>query len=167
MNTQHIINGIFTALARSEEQLHPDARILTSFPRLIQLKYYNCGAVSTAMVLRYFGKQISIESLERQLDTTTEGTSQSDIKRVLRKYGLKIRVNANTTLHDIKKAIHSGSPAIISVQDGWHYSCVYAISDTHVFVMNPSLGEMGSIKCALSKSEFKDIFDNWAIFVSR
>lgn len=167
MNIQFVIDSLMTSLAKMEERLHPDARILPGFARMIQLKPYNCGAVSTEMVLQYFGKRISLESLERQLGTTIEGTSPSDIKRVLKKYGLKIHVNSKMSIRDLKTAIDAGSPVIVSLYDHFHYSVIYGYSSSNIFVMNPSLGEMGSIKCALSKSEFKDIFDHWGLIISR
>lgn len=167
MNKQSVIDALFTSLARSEELLHPTATVLPDFPRSIQLDFYSCGAKSTYMILKYFGKNCTHESVERQLGTTSDGTSPSDIKRVLKKYGLKVQVNAKMTFRDIRKAINNGSPVLVSVNDGWHYSVVYGYSDTHIFVMNPSLGEMGSMKVAVSKSDWRDVFDSWGIVVSQ
>ncbi len=166
MNTQQIVDTIFTRLARIEEQFHPSAILLPNFPRSIQLDYYSCGAKSTYMVLKHFGKPCTHESVERQLGTTTEGTSPADIKRILKKFGLNVRVNSDMGIHDLKKAIIAGSPVLVSIHDGWHYSVVYGISSSHIFVMNPSLGEMGSIKVAVSKSEWREIFDRWGVVVS-
>lgn len=167
MNKQTVINTLFTTLARSEEQLHPTATLLLDFPRSIQLDFYSCGAKSTYMILKYFGKKCTHESVERQLGTETDGTSPSDIKRVLKKHGLKIHMNTDMGIRDLKAAIKSGSPVLVSVNDGWHYSVIYGFSKTHVFVMNPSLGEMGSIKVAVSKSEWREIFDRWGVVVSK
>jgi len=167
MNTQLVVDRIMTSLARMEEHVHTDATILPNFPRSIQLDYYSCGAKSAYMVLKYFGKRCTHKSVERRLGTTIEGTSRADIVRVLRKNRLKVQVNTDISINDLKKAINAGSPVLVSLYDNWHYSVVYGISDTHVFVMNPSLGEMGSIKVAVNKSEWRKIFDLWGLIISR
>ena len=167
MGKQSVIDTLFSSMARAEEKIFPDAIILPNFPRSIQLDFYSCGAKSTYMVLKYLGKPCTHETVERQLGTTTDGTSPSDIKRVLRNHGLEVKVNTKMGIRDLKAAIQNDSPVIVSLYDGWHYSVVYGISDTHIFVMNPSLGEMGSIKVAVSKSEWRAMFDRWGIVVSK
>jgi predicted double-glycine peptidase len=162
MNRQNIVDALFTSLARSEEKLHPRAVLLPNFPRSIQLDYYSCGAKSTYMVLKYFGKRCTPGSVERELGTDEDGTSPTDIKRVLRKHGLKVHVNADMGLRDLRKAINAGSPVLVSLYDGWHYSVVYGYSDKYIFVMNPSLGEMGSLKCAVRLAEWR-----WNIIVKQ
>jgi predicted double-glycine peptidase len=165
MNRQHVVDALFTSLARTEERLHPDAILLPNFPRSIQLDYYSCGAKSTYMVLKYFGKCCTPESVERELDTDEDGTSPSDIKRVLRKHGLKVHVNTDMGLRDLRKAISAGSPVLVSLYEGWHYSVVYGYLDKYIFVMNPSLCEMGSLKVAVTLSEWRKIFDRWGVVV--
>ncbi len=68
-------------------------------------------------------------------------------------------------IRELKSAIKADSPVIVSLYGNWHYSVVYGFSDTHIFVMNPSLGEMGSIKCAIKIAEFREIFDRWGVVV--
>ena len=164
---QCVIDTLFSSLARAEEQLYPNATILPSFPRSIQLDWYTCGAKSTYMVLRYFGKRCTPSSVEDELGTTYAGTPRTAIKRVLRKHGFRIRVNTDMSLRDLKSAIHAGSPVIVRLYDGWHYSVVYGYSDRHVFVMNPSLGEMGSVCCAVRLNEWQRMFDGWGIVVKQ
>jgi ABC-type bacteriocin/lantibiotic exporter with double-glycine peptidase domain len=162
---QSIIDALFSSLARAEEQLYPNATILPSFPRSIQLDGYSCGAKSTYIILRYFGKRCSAVSVETELGTTGEGTSKSDIKRVLRKRGLKIVECSRMNFRDLKSAIDAGSPVLVSLYDNWHYSVVYGYSGRQIFVMNPSLGSMGAIRCAIRLAEWQRIFDRWGIVV--
>ena len=63
---------------------------------------------------------------------------------MLRKHGLKVVLDTRMVIRDLKSAINSGSPELVSLYDGWHYSVVYGYDSKHIFVMNPSLGEMGS-----------------------
>jgi predicted double-glycine peptidase len=158
---------MFTAMARSEEQLHPHAVVLPGFPRSIQLDGYSCGAKSTYMILKYFGRSCTATSVEAELRTDEDGTSSTDIKPRLRKHGLKVHVNANMGLRDLKAAINAGSPVLVSLYDGWHYSVVYGYSPGYVFVMNPSLGSMGSVKCAVGLAEWRRMFDGWGVVVKQ
>lgn len=171
MDKLTVINSLFTTLARSEEQLHPDATLLPNFPRGIQLNSHTCGSVSTFIILNYFGKSDNYPKVERQLGTDEDGTSPSDIKRVFKKYGLKVSTKTNMTIRDLNAAINNGSPVLISICDDEHYAVVYGYSRTHVFVMNSSLDAsddgVGSIKVAVPRKEFLGYWDKWGIVVSR
>ncbi len=159
---QEIVDALATATARLEESVYTNAVILPEFPRSIQLDGYSCGAKSAYTVLRYYNKRCTPLSVERELHTTWEGTAVSDIKRVLKKHGLKYRKITN-----LKSAIDKGHPVLISLYDHWHYSVCYGYSNSHYFIMNPSLGEMGSWPCAVRKKKFKRIFDGWALEVNK
>ncbi len=164
---QSIIDSLATYAARIEESAYTEAVILPNFPRSIQLDYYSCGAKSVYTILKYFGKNCTPGSVEHALRTREEGTAVADIKRVLNDRGLFDREFHSARLVDLKKAIDSGRPCLISMYDSWHYAVVYGYSDKHVLVMNPSLSRenMGSIRCAVKKKEFKRIFDGWALEV--
>ena len=164
---QHVVDMLFSSLARAEEQLYPGAVILPHFARSIQLDGYSCGAKSTYTVLRYFGCGCSSASVEAELGTTWEGTPSSDIKRVLRRHGLKIAVHTRMDLRALKSAINAGCPVLVSLYEGWHYSVVFGYSSGHVFVMNPSLGSMGSVKCAVRLADWRGMFDGCGIVVKQ
>jgi len=153
-----IVDSLATAVARLEESAYPNAVILPDFPRSIQLDGYSCGAKSVYCILRYHNKRCTPLSVERELHTTYEGTSIPDIKRVLKRHGLKYR-----KIKDLKSAIEKGHPVLLSLYNHWHYSVVYGYSKTHYFVMNPSLGDMGSLSCAVRKKKFKRMWDGWAL----
>ena len=153
-----IVDTLATAVARLEESLYPHAVILADFPRSIQLDGYSCGAKSVYAILRYYSKRCYPLSVEQELHTTYEGTSISNIKRVIKRHGLKYR-----KIRNLKSAIDKGYPVLVSTHGHWHYSVVYGYSKTHYFVMNPSLGEMGSLSCAVRKREFKRVRDGWAL----
>ena len=159
---QEIVDALATAAARLEESAYRNAVILPDFPRSIQLDGYSCGAKSLHSILRYYNKRCSHLSVEKELRTTYEGTSIINIKRVLKKHGLKHRKTQN-----LKDAISNGHPVLVSLYDHWHYSVCYGYSPFHYFVMNPSLGDMGSVSCAVRKQKFKRIWDGWALEVFR
>jgi len=153
-----IVDTLTTAAAHIEEFAYPNATILRNLPKSLQLDHYSCGAKSLYTILRYYSKRCTPLSVEREPHTTYEGTSISDIKRVLKQHGLKYR-----KIRDLKGAIDKGHPVLLSLYDHWHYSVVCGYSSSHYFIMNPSLGEMGSLSCAVRKKKFKRMWDGWAL----
>jgi hypothetical protein len=156
---QNTVDKIFTALARAEELLHPDTTLLQNFPRSIQLDGFSCGEKCTYCILKYFGIETSHQRLQELLHTDESGTSRSDIKRVLKQFGLRYRVVRKVS--DLRKV-----PVLVSTYDSWHYCVVYGVSRTNYLVMNPSLGSMGSLSVAVSKDRFLRQFDGWGLVVS-
>jgi ABC-type bacteriocin/lantibiotic exporter with double-glycine peptidase domain len=163
---QKIIDAIATTAARIEALTHPNAIILPNFTRSIQLDSYSCGAHSVYTILKYFRKHCTTVTVEKQLGTDEDGTSTNNIKRVLRTYGLNIRVNTKMNMWALKETINTGSSVLVSLYEGWHYSVVYRYSSKHIFIMNPSLGSMGSLFCAVRKDRFRRIWDRYGIVVS-
>jgi ABC-type bacteriocin/lantibiotic exporter with double-glycine peptidase domain len=168
---QNIIDAIATTAARIETFAHPNAVILPNFPRSIQLDEYSCGAKSVYCILQYYRKRCTPDTVERLLDTDEDGTDVSDIKRVLKRHGLKCRTLRKPGLRDLKAAIDDDCPILVSLYDGEHYAVVYGYSSGHIFVMNPSLDfsedGVGSLKCAVSKSKFRKIWDRWGIEIAQ
>jgi hypothetical protein len=70
-------------------------------------------------------------------------------------------------LRDLKSAINAACPVNVRLYDGWHYSVVHGYSNRHVFVMNPSLGEMGSMCCSVGMDEWHRILDGRGIVVKQ
>lgn len=171
MKNHTALDKILTALARSEEKLHPTATLLPQFPRRIQPNYYTCGAISVQIILKYFGIRRSLGTVCRYLGTDSDGTDVADIIATFKRYGLHTMTNARLTLKVLSKAIQTGSPVLISICDGEHYAVVYGVSRTHIFVMNSSLDAsddgVGSIKVAVPRKEFLGYWDRWGIIVSR
>ena len=169
---QNIIDAIATTVARIETFTHPDAVILPHFSRSVQLDYYSCGAKSVYCILQYYRKRCTPESVERLLDTDEDGgTDVSDIKRVLKRHGLKCRTLRKPGLRDLKAAIDDDCPILVSLYDGEHYAVVYGYSSGHIFVMNPSLDftedGVGSLWCAVRNDQFRRIWDRWGIEIAQ
>ena len=166
---QNIIDAIATTAAKIEALTHSDATILPHFPRSIQyLDSYSCGAKSVYCILQYYDKTCTPESIEEQLHTDTDGTAVSDIKRVCRRYHLNCRTLRKPGLRDLRTAIDDDCPVLVSLYDSEHYAVVYGYSPSHMFVSNPSLNNLGygSIRCAITNSEFRKAWDKWAVIVS-
>ena len=160
---QNIIDAIATTAARIETLTHLDSIILPNFPRSIQLNRFSCGAKSVYCILRYYDKQCTPDTVERLLDTDEDGTDVSDIKRVLKRYGLTYRTLRKPGLCDLRTAINDECPILIPLYDGEHYAVVYGYSSNHMFVSNPSLNRL---RCAIPNAEFRSDWDRWGIVVS-
>jgi ABC-type bacteriocin/lantibiotic exporter with double-glycine peptidase domain len=172
MKTQiSVFDRLMTSMARAEEKLHPDAVLLSFFPRRIQRNAFSCGAISVFIILEYFGIPVSYNKVFRLLGTDQDGTAASEIKRTFKKFGLNATTNVRMGIGELKKAINKGSPVLISICEDEHYAVVYGYSRTHIFVMNSSLDAsdegVGSIKVAVPRREFLDYWDRWGIIVSR
>ena len=163
---QQIIDFLASLFANAETILHPDAVVLENFPRSLQLDSHSCGAKAVYCILQFYNKQCTPESVEEQLHTDEDGTAVSNIKRVFRRYHLNCRILRKPKLQDLRAAINDDCPVLVSLYDGEHYAVVYGYSDSHMFVSNPSLNNLtgyGSIRCAITKSEFMKIWDKWAL----
>jgi hypothetical protein len=166
---QQVVDFLAALFADTETILHPDAVTLPNFPRSLQIDSYSCGAKSIYCILQYYGKQCTPESAEEALKTDINGTAASDIKRVFSRYHLNCRSLRKPGFRDLKIAIDDECPVLITLNDGEHYAVVYGYSDSHIFVSNPSLNMLtgyGSIRCAITNSEFQKIWDKWGIIVS-
>ena len=165
MVLQKTADTLATTLLQAETTLHPDATILEGFERSPQLNFHGCGISSCIVILRYFGKRISAASLARKLRTDYSGTAPSNLKRVLRKYGLKVAERDQMRIRDLKGAIEDGSPVLISTQGHMHYATVFGIGRRVVFVSDSVV--YGSVRCAWSKEEFRGTWTRWGLIVSR
>lgn len=164
---QELIDTLATAAARIEEAAFlGSAVILPDFPRSIQFQKSTCGLHCVHTILKYFGKNCPFEHLKVDLQTDADGTAVTDIKQVLRKHSLKVRELHDARLSDVGRSIRNGSPMLLSLFDGEHYSVVFGVSSSRIYVMNPSLGWMGSWRCAIRIDRFRRKWDRWALIVS-
>ena len=169
---QELVDKIATALQAAEVLAHPDAVVLKGFPRAVQLDRHSCGEKAVWSVLRYFGIRASHPRLERMLRTDEDdGTDVADIKRVFRHFKLECRTLRKPTVRTLQSCIEDGCPVLVSMYEGEHYACVWGMSATHVFVMNPSidarLSGVGSVGSVMTKADFRFAWDQWGIVVSK
>jgi hypothetical protein len=167
---QNIIDTLATSAARLETLVYPGAIILPNFPRSIQIDYYSCGAKSVYCILRYYDRQCTPGSVEKELHTDEDGTDVSDIKRVFRRYHLNCRTLRKPGLRELKTSINDGYPVLVSLYDSEHYAVVYGYSSTHIWLMNSSVDiaedGVGSLGCAVRKVRFRNAWDRWAVVIS-
>jgi ABC-type bacteriocin/lantibiotic exporter with double-glycine peptidase domain len=150
-------------LVKEIEELDPSAKILPNVRRSLQLDLYSCGVQSVYVILRYFGKRVSLAKLERELQTDWTGTEKADIKRVLKQCGLRCDVRRSAKLRDIREAVDRGRPVLITMHEGAHWAVAYGYSGAHVYLVDSWVPS--NIWCRVSNSRFRDQWDNWMIVV--
>lgn len=97
-------------------------------PTIIQIEATECGAVSLAIILAYYGKYVTIEELRVACNVTRDGASASNVSEAAQAYGLTCE-GYSLDLEEIKTA---SLPAIIFwdfehfvVFEGYGKDCFY------------------------------------------
>jgi ABC-type bacteriocin/lantibiotic exporter with double-glycine peptidase domain len=123
---QQVIDFFVSLGADAETILHTDVVTLPDFPRSIQLfDNYSCCAKSVFTILHFYKKPCTPKSVEEQLHTDEDGTTVSNIKRVLNRYGLVFQTLRKPGPRDLKAAIDDDCPVLVSLYAGSHYSVIY------------------------------------------
>src|SRR5579885_2224608 len=78
-------------------------------PRLIQMEAAECGAVALGIVLGYYGRFLSLETLRRECGISREGADIYTLVRVAEYYGLETEVYSA----DLEDLQDSPLPAIV------------------------------------------------------
>ena len=164
MGIQDIADAISNSIKYFED-LDSNAVILNGCPRSIQLEHSTCGVHSIFVILSYFGKRVSLDRLKRELRTDHDGTTEEDVRRVLRKYRLKFRVEPNASIKSIRRAIDAATPVLVSTFHGDHWCVVYGYSDRVVYVSDSSV--LKNLRCRVRVDDFRRQWDRWMMCVLR
>jgi ABC-type bacteriocin/lantibiotic exporter with double-glycine peptidase domain len=150
-------------VAKWFEDQDPSATILRGVHRSLQLDRYSCVVQSARVILDYFGRSLSIDSIELRLGTDSDGTSTTAIRHLFRARGLTTTIHADAMFRDIKKAIDSGSPLLVSLSGSEHWAVVYGYSKGAVFVADSSITK--NPRCRVSRARFLKQWDRWMMSV--
>lgn len=163
--TKRMVDEALTAVARVEEKLvaDSDAVILEDFPRPVQGDPFTCGVQATFAVLRWFGRARSPSAVIKALGTTSDGTDEHQIRRVLRARGLHVRVLPRAGVDDLRRAIHADSPAIVLMDDESHWAVVYGYDDGGFYVADSAVARAARVR--QSSDDFRSRWDRWAMVV--
>ncbi len=154
-----------TCEQRLQSKLDPGAVILEGWRPSMQPDQYSCGVQSCFMILRYFGKARSVESVEKELGTDENGTTASAIITLLRRRGLRVGIDAGASLDSLREAIRRGSPVLVStIHAGGHWVVVYGFSHGCIYVSDPSCKRPFS---RWTIRYFMAHWERWALTVSR
>ena len=157
-----LLDTIMNPVKVIEEWADPDCRCLDGFTRSLQLDGYSCGAQCTFMILRYFGKARSIENVTRELATDTDGTSQTQIRTLLKRRGLRPKRISSPKLRHLREAIDDNCPVLVSM-DTDHWAVVYGYGPGAIYIVDPALRR--SFFCRCPVENFCRRWDKWALVV--
>jgi uncharacterized protein YvpB len=127
-----------------------DKNELSNFPLIAQPDNITCGVASISMVLKYYGKEVSINDIRKRAKTDIwtkgnkkiGGTQPIFVKIALNHYDVPSNIEYGN-LDKLKYYIDQGKPVIVLVRSGFllmHYIVVIGYTQTEIIVANPSNG---------------------------
>ena len=115
------------------------------YPALMQLSETDCGAACMAMILRYYGKHVSINRLRDVVNVSRDGATLYSVAEGAERLGFHTRgVRAG-----YDALLKANLPAIAH-WEGFHYIVLYEARPDYVIVADPAIG-----KRKLSRAEFE------------
>ncbi len=132
------------APASTEEPVYQPRRA-RRYPALLQLSETDCGAACLSMILRYYGKHVSINRLRDLANVSREGATLYSISEAAETLGFHTRGIRASYEHLLKAEL----PAIAHWQ-GFHYIVLYEATPDRVVVADPAIGLR-----KLSREEFE------------
>ncbi|HVS81100.1 MAG TPA: peptidase domain-containing ABC transporter [Pyrinomonadaceae bacterium] len=134
----------FEAVTSPAEELPPAAppeeqayrpRRARRHPALLQLSETDCGAACLSMILRYYGKHVSINRLRDLANVSREGATLYSIAEAAETVGFHTRGIRASYEHLEKVEL----PAIAH-WEGFHYVVLYEVGPDRVVVADPAIG---------------------------
>jgi HlyB family type I secretion system ABC transporter len=111
-------------------------RLVKRYPFFAQQSATDCGVACLAMISRYWGKQFSINRLRDIANVDRDGTSLRGLSGAAESVGFSTRP-VKASLNQFAK---QSLPAIAH-WEGKHYVVVYEITQKHVIVGDPAIGQ--------------------------
>jgi ATP-binding cassette, subfamily B, bacterial HlyB/CyaB len=105
------------------------------YPALLQLSETDCGAACLAMILRYYGKQVSINRLRDLANVSRDGATLYSVAEAAEQLGFTTR-GIRASWDYLSKV---ETPAIAH-WEGFHYIVLYKATPDHVIVADPAIG---------------------------
>ncbi|MBI3928871.1 MAG: peptidase domain-containing ABC transporter [Armatimonadetes bacterium] len=121
--------------APAAETVRPPFRFFGKYPFLRQHDQSDCGAASLAMILRYWGRRISLSRLRDMANVSREGASLLSVAEAAEQLGF----SARGMRLDYRSLTRAPLPAIAHWQ-GNHYIVVYRAGPHRVLVADPGIG---------------------------
>ncbi len=126
-------------------------------PQVFQMEAAECGAACLSMILRYYGKWLSLDSLRKDCGVSRDGVKASSIVNAAKKYGLTARGVSISVPHLIELG---DMPCIIFWKFN-HFVVLRGFTRKHALINDPNAG---MIKVPLE--EFEAAFTGIALFFS-
>ena len=105
------------------------------YPSLLQVSETDCGAACLSMILKFFGKHVSINKLRELANVGRDGSSLKSIAEAAEKLGFVTR--GLKTSYDRLERVEL--PAIVHWQ-GFHFVVLYEVTRDRVILSDPAIG---------------------------
>jgi subfamily B ATP-binding cassette protein HlyB/CyaB len=105
------------------------------YPALLQLSETDCGAACLSMILRYYGKHVSINRLRDLANVSREGATLHSVAEAAETLGFHTRGIRASYEHLPKVEL----PAVAH-WEGFHYIVLYEATPERVVVADPAIG---------------------------
>ena len=132
----------------TQKAKHLLQRVTQRYPFFAQQSASDCGAACLAMVCRYWGKNFSINRLRDITNVDRNGASLHGLVAAAESIGFATRPIKAKIEYLAKQKL----PAIIHWQ-GQHYIVVYEITNKHIIVGDPAIGQ--------KTLNYKEFQENW------
>ncbi|AOY84673.1 peptidase domain-containing ABC transporter [Moorena producens JHB] len=130
-------------------------RVIRRYPFFAQQSGSDCGAACLVMIGRYWGKRFSVNRLRDISNADRNGASLRGLSAAAESIGFSTRpVKAS-----LDRLAKQQLPAIVH-WEGKHFIVVYEITNKHVVVADPGLGQK-----TLSHQEFKADWTGYALLL--
>ena len=117
-----------------EEPIY-EPRRARRYPALLQLSETDCGAACLSMILRYYGKHVSINRLRDLANVSREGSTLHSVAEAAESLGFHTRGIRASYEHLLKVEL----PAVAH-WEGFHYIVLYEARENRVVVADPAIG---------------------------
>lgn len=110
---------------------------MSGFPHFNQLDSWDCGPTSLKIIAQYFGHDIDIERIRKEIDFERIGVSLNSLEDAAEKIGFEHH-SVQLTFEDLKD--RAPLPCICHWQQN-HFFVIHAIKNNKVYISDPAKGK--------------------------
>lgn len=147
-----LLSIVIVYLYGLEERTHPDEHTIPFTTTISQPDDITCGPACAAMILRHYGKEVTVEQVKALTKTVWFTHRSQDIGMTspdylpvaMNKLGVPSQMKYGN-IDTLKHYVAQGRPCIALVRSGerlWHYIVIRGFTPDKVLVADPSGGEL-------------------------
>lgn len=155
-----IFVGVLISQTLFNDSSHPESCQIDSFPLIDQPDEITCGPTSALMVLKFYGKNVTLKQVESETktewfefeDNHVGMTAPEFIPKAMTIFGVK-SYRRSGNIDKVKRYISQGKPVIVLVRSSrttWHYVVVIGYDKDSVTIADPG----GGIRWSLPTGDF-------------
>lgn len=132
----------------------PKKKGVAKTPVIMQLENMECGAACLGMILAYYGKWITLETLREDCGVSRDGQKLSSVVKASSRYGLSHEAYRYTSDTVLKEATF---PCIVHWK-GSHFVVLTGVRGNRIYLNDPALGRI-----VLTKKRFAECYTNMCV----